>query len=117
MDDALRRRESEVAWELRGAWATLRELVVVWPGGRVRGFVEYVAPTDAFCLMWDGRGTIHVPLGLLPSVRRPHFHEPADGEPVVPPMIRQRVPLPMPGQLSLPLEDRRVDTSDWTAVR
>lgn len=103
------RLESRVAWELRGAWATLREVVVVLDrGGRVRGYVEHVSPTDAFALVWDGHGPAHVPLALVVAVRRPHLHEDAMSDAVPPPPPRARVPLPMPGQLAFALDDPRV---------
>lgn len=104
-DGELRRRESAAAWELRGALAAVREIVVAWPGGRVRGYVEHVSPTDAFALVWDGRSTIHVPLTLGPSVRRPHFHEDDVSEAVAPPA--RRVRRPMSGQLAFVLDDPR----------
>lgn len=40
-EEQLRRRESDAARELRGALITVREVVVAWPGGRVRGYVEH----------------------------------------------------------------------------
>lgn len=99
------RREADCAWELRGHWATLREVVVVWPDGRVRGYVEHVTPTDVFALVWDGRATVHVPLGLLPAVRQPHFDEPLDGNAVSPPPSwRERMTVPhVAGQLAFRL--------------
>lgn len=82
---------------------------MAWPGGRVRGYVQHVAPTDAFALVWDGTATVHVPMSLAPSVRRPHFTEPLDGAPVAPPLLRRpRVLDPTPGQLCFPLTDRRI---------
>jgi hypothetical protein len=107
------RRESECAWELRGAWAIQREIVVAWPGGRVRGYVEHVAATNAFALVWDGTETVHVPLALLPSIRRPHYHEPLDGQAVAPPTPVRRE-LPMAGQLTFAFDDRRVDRSPYS---
>lgn len=97
------RREAAVAWELRGAWAARREVVLVCDGdvSRVRGYVEHVAPTDAFALMWEGAGLAHVPLARVSAVRRPHFDEPLDGCPVTPPPFRVRVPEQLPGQLEM----------------
>jgi hypothetical protein len=98
------REESAVAWELRTAWAKLREVVVIMvppraetvgakgapaDRDRVRGYVTSVSPTDAFALMWDGKDTAHVPLGLVVAVRRPHYQEPLDGKPVPPPPPRE----------------------------
>lgn len=105
--EELGRLESAAAWDLRGAWAVGSEIVVAWPGGRVRGYVEHVSPTDAFALVWDGAHALHVPLGLGPSVRRPHFHEPLDH--VRRPLRRTAVPLPMPGQLAFALNDPQLD--------
>jgi hypothetical protein len=100
------RLERVCAWELRTAWALRREVVLVMgERGRVRGYVQHVAPTDAFALVWDGRGEVHLPCALVATVRRPHFSEPLDGEPVgaVPvPEVRQAPP-PMDGQLALDL--------------
>lgn len=50
-------------------------------------------------------GLFIVPLGLGPSVRRPHFHEPLDGHPVAPPPLRERMPVVLVGQLSFPFRD------------
>lgn len=95
--------ERAAAWELRGAWATQREVVIVLEGdrGRVRGYVEHVAASNAYALIHDGAGTAHVPLVFAAAVRSPHFHEPLDGPEVSLPRRRRSLPLPMPGQLSL----------------
>jgi hypothetical protein len=102
--------ERAVAWDLRGAWARRLEVVLVMAADRerLRGYVEHVASTGAFALVWDGSHAVHAPLALVRAVRRPTAfqpghaqHEPADGEPVGQP--RQRapaIPAPMPGQLS-----------------
>lgn len=103
MTDRLpRRREDEVAWELRGHWATLREVVVVWPGGRVRGYVQHVAPTDAFALIWDGLRETHIPLAVVADVHRPHWTEELDGKPVSKP--ERHVIFVYPGQLQFDLD-------------
>ena len=70
-----RHLESAVAWELRTAWATQREVVVLVDADltRVRGYVEHVAASDAFTVVWDGRELVHVPIALVSAVRRPHF--------------------------------------------
>jgi hypothetical protein len=103
MDHRPQPRESDVAWELRGAWASQREVVVTLdearpgpkhddaPPGRksVRGYVEHVAPTDAFALMWDGRSVAHIPLARVMGVLRTHMDsrgrkvKPREREPIV----------------------------------
>lgn len=87
------RPESALAWELRGHWAARREIVLRLHGGRVRGFVEHVSATGAYAIVdpvsstlpspepWEPP-TLHVPLGLVLSVRRPHFHEDGPLSPV-----------------------------------
>jgi hypothetical protein len=104
--------EAAVAWELRGAWAAAREVVLVLGRAagrppRVRGYVQHVAATGAFALVWDGGGESHVPLALVRAVRRPHFHEARDGGAVAPPPLRPRAPAQLPGQLTMELGDRR----------
>jgi hypothetical protein len=69
--------EAAVAWELRGSWASQRQVALVLKAGRVRGYVEHVAATGAYALVWDGRDVVHVPLALVLAVARPHFHEDA----------------------------------------
>jgi hypothetical protein len=64
---------------------------------RVRGYVEHVAPTDAFALMWDGSGVAHIPLAVVAAVRKPH-HTMSD-LPVVPRVQRRAIVLP--GQLEM----------------
>lgn len=95
--------ERAAAWVLRGAWATQREVVIVLEGdrGRVRGYVQHVAASNAYALIFDGVGATHVPLAFTAAVRSPHFHEPLDGIEVTPPRNRPAIPLPHPGQLSL----------------
>lgn len=101
--------ERAAAWELRGAWGTQREVVIVMEGkrGRVRGYVEHVAASNAYALIFDGRGSAHVPLAFVATVRRPHFHEPDDGDPVPRPARAPREGLPYvhPGQLSFDISD------------
>ncbi len=108
--------ERAAAWELRAAWARHREVVVVLDrqAGRVRGFVEHVSATNAYALVWDGHGTVHLPCALVRAVRVPHEHETAWGEPVAPPPPRSIVALPYvhPDQLALPVGDCR---PDWWA--
>lgn len=97
-----------MAWELRTAWASQREVIVVCAADRqrVRGYVQHVAPTDAFALVWDGRGDAHVPLALVLAVRRPHFSAPEDGGRVEPP---ERPPpiVVLAGQLQFEMADAR----------
>lgn len=95
-------REAAAAWELRGAWAAQREVVVTAGRWRVRGFVAHVAPTGAFAMVWDGRDEVHVPLAQVGAVRRPHFTEPMDGAAVPRPAPRRALPM-LPGQLALDL--------------
>lgn len=100
-----RRIERAIAWELRGAWASRREVVVVlMPAAdrprRLRGYVQRVAATDAYALVWDGVAEAHVPLALVLAVRSPHFSAPEDGDPVGPPPVRVVRAL-LEGQLSL----------------
>lgn len=112
------RLEAAVAWELRGAWATQREVVVVMQGSagrtadtrdapadraRVRGYVEHVAPTDAFAKMWDGSGDVHVPIVRVATVRKPSFSEPLDGNPVAP-RVREPIYVDYGDQLTFEFE-------------
>lgn len=102
-DRPLSHQEDRLAWELRGYMVTLREIVVAWPGGRIRGYVQYVAPTDAFTLIWDGLRETHIPVLIISSIRRPHYHEPLDGKPVERP--QRHVIFVYPGQLQFDLDD------------
>lgn len=99
------RPESAVGWELRGAWASRREIVATLRADRprIRGYVEHVAATDAFALIWDGAGMAHAPIERVLSIRSPHFSEPADGEPVAPPARRRAIVTQPPEQLELDL--------------
>lgn len=105
--------ERAAAWELRGAWATQVEVVVVLEAdrGRVRGYVEHVAASNAYALIWDGIGNAHVPLSMVATVRYPHFHEPLDGERVARPEREPRIPAQIPGQLAFEGEG-----FGWSAV-
>jgi hypothetical protein len=103
-----------VAWELRGAWARGAEVGIRLRGPgrarRVRGRVERVAATGAFAILWDGCGTLHVPVARIAAVVRPHFHSGGDWGPPVEPRregARRPVELPLPGQLSLDVADGR----------
>jgi hypothetical protein len=94
--------ESAIAWQLRGSWGSLKEVGISLAGrGRIRGYVVYVATTNAYALIWDGRGELHVPLQRVQAVRSIHFHEDW-GRPVGPPPRRQTIlPWIHPGQLAL----------------
>lgn len=76
-------RESAVAWELRGAWFSQKEVVIrldpeMTALPRVQGYIEHVASTGAFAVVRDLAGSCHVPLSAVLSVRAPHFDEPLD---------------------------------------
>ena len=71
-DLTLERSEAALAWELRGAWAARKRVVVVLTDRcmvqRVEGFVQRVAVTGAFAII-DGW---HVPMSEVLTVRSPH---------------------------------------------
>lgn len=98
MTVGLRKRESAAAFELRGAWASRKVVSLLLDRDladipRIRGTVERVAATDAFCVVLEPDGfPTHVPLCAVLAVRSPHFHEPAD-EPA-----RTDADAPLPGQ-------------------
>lgn len=108
--------ERNVALELMDAWRTRREVIVVLTApragkredaphapadrSRVRGYVQSVAATCAFALLWDGVADAHIPLALVRAVRVPHFAAPEDGAPVSAPPPRVVIELPE-SQLSL----------------
>lgn len=101
-------RESSVAWELRGAWAS-REPVVLACEKPARwrtlaGWVEHVDASNAAVLFEAVNGeVVSVPCALVLSVRRPHFHEPEDEAILAAPRRVRRVTVldRFPGQLSL----------------
>lgn len=106
-------RESAAAWELRGAWAAQREVVVALDPDlaalpRVQGYVESVSATGAYAVIRDAAGACHVPLTIVLSIREPHFTERTDlpaGQ-LPPPPRRQEVPanqlaFDLTGQLDL----------------
>lgn len=104
----LLKKQTALAWELRGyLWAN-REIVVALRRDalvpRYRGYLVSVSPTDANAVLDDARWDepVTIPLDLVLSVRRPHYHEDGD-EPVRSrPIFRpERGPEPMPGQLML----------------
>lgn len=103
---SLIRRQTALAWELRGhLWRGSEVVIRVEQDDevmRLRGYPVSVSPTDAVLWLDDGQGeepTV-IPLNVVTQVRRPHFHE--DG-----PAQRRRVarlearrgPEPYPGQL------------------
>ncbi|HEX7088688.1 MAG TPA: hypothetical protein VF192_01050 [Longimicrobiales bacterium] len=104
-------REQAHAWDLRGAWAGRRAVVVrLDPDraaiGRLAGYVEHVAPSGAFAVIADlDAGEVHFPCALVLSVRRPHFHEPADRRlRETPPPEGPRRDAPVSGQLCFEFE-------------
>jgi hypothetical protein len=76
---ALERPEVAIAWELRGAWATSRVVVVTLEVppcaiGRLAGKVKRVAVTGAFAVIDDAEsGEWHVPCERILRVAAPHF--------------------------------------------
>jgi hypothetical protein len=99
--------ERALAWDLRGAWAARREVVIVLlDATQVRGYVEHVAPAGGFALVWDRAGILHVPISRVLSVRSTHFHQ--DGQPVPPPPPRVIFTPAPPGQLAFDLNDQRI---------
>lgn len=113
MRGVLAARESAAAWDLRGAWASRRVVVLALDPDRavlprIEGYVEHVAASNAFAeiLELDG-GEISVPCAVILSVRRPHFQEPADAGALLAPDLgrRETVLDRYPGQLSLLPED------------
>ena len=92
-----------MAWQLRGAWASGKEVVVVLDPDlhpvvpRIRGRVVYVSPTGAVAEVDDGTsgGAYSVPCAAVLAIRTPHFTEPLDA---LPPAEPAEV---FPGQLPL----------------
>jgi hypothetical protein len=102
---SLARRESAVAWDLRGAWATRAVVILLldptWTTiPRVVGRVERVSPTDATTDIDQGaaQGRITVPCVAIAAVRRPHFHEPTDRDALAEPGMPPRDLTTLPGQ-------------------
>jgi len=71
----LTRSETAKAWELRGAWAARRVVVLSLSERceprRLEGKVDHVAVTDVFAIV---AGT-HVPMVDVLAVHRPHFSQ------------------------------------------
>jgi hypothetical protein len=71
------RPEQATAWELRGAWAAHRRVVVTLSDRcvvqRVEGLIEAVAVTGAFVVI-DGW---HIPTADVTGVHRPHYTQEA----------------------------------------
>jgi hypothetical protein len=95
---------------MRTAWGAQYEVVVALKDARpgpdipgspadrktVRGYIEHVASTGAFALMWDGGSIVHVPTQRVMGVLRTHYS--MEGKPVSP---REREPIIMyNGQLA-----------------
>ncbi len=96
-------RESAICWELRAAWARLREVALsLVDGGRVCCYVEHVAPSGAFCLVWDGGDELHVPVAMIAAVRQLSYEEGDFVFPLAPPRLRSRAPVQIFGQMELP---------------
>lgn len=105
---SLIRKQTALAWELRGHALHGREVVLALNGGssipRLRGYVVGISATDSCAEVDDARWPEPrlVPLDRILSVRRPHFHEdgeaPARSRPVA---ERATDPAPFPGQLRL----------------
>lgn len=72
---------SALAWEARACWATGRRVSLVLGEGasvpRLAGVITAVAPTGAFLRVRPDEETddVHVPMGVVLSLSRPHFHE------------------------------------------
>jgi hypothetical protein len=97
-------RASLAAWDLRAAWATQRVVILILDDSiaqvrRVAGRVVHVSPTDARAVIdqLDGE-RIDVPCAVVLTVRRPHFHEPADMAALEPVLVESQ----LSGQLAFP---------------
>ncbi|MGH2938304.1 MAG: hypothetical protein ACRDPE_09320 [Solirubrobacterales bacterium] len=105
----LLKKQSSLAWELRGYLWGAAEIVVSCRRDalvpRYRGYVVSVSPTDATFELDDARWgePVLIPVDLVLTVRRPHYHEdgpePERDRPVVRPAIQSYQQ--MPGQLTL----------------
>lgn len=98
-------RESMAAWDLRAAWATRAVVVLsldpdVAVMARLAGYVERVSPTGATADLepigapaesWEAGGLITVPCAAVLSVRKPHWHEPADAAALCAPRRERRL--------------------------
>jgi hypothetical protein len=112
----LLKKQASLAWELRRyLWGALEVVVSCRRDAlvpRYRGYVVSVSPTDSTALLDDARWDepVLIPLNLVLTVRRPHYHEdgpePERDRPVVRPAIQSYQP--MPGQLTLGGEPRPV---------
>lgn len=71
----LERPEQSIAWELRGAWAAHKPVVVTLSPrcliDRVEGLIEHVAVTGAFAVI-DGW---HIPCVDVLAVHKPHYSQ------------------------------------------
>jgi hypothetical protein len=111
MPDSVANRESAIAWQLRGAWASRRAVVITLDAertivARVEGYVEYVSPTGATAEVDDLDGDrITVPTSVVRSVRKPHFHEPHDARAAAAPPRTPRDLAPPGDQLAFDFPD------------
>ena len=76
---------SAVGWELRGALASRRPVVLSLSERctqrRLEGRVNGVAATDAYCVVQPhDEPPLHIPLEDVLAVHRPHFTQHADQE-------------------------------------
>ena len=103
----LAHRESGAAWELRGAWASRRVIVILLDPAvaalpRVAGWVEHVSPTDALAVVETLEGErIDVPCSAVLATRKPHFSEPEDRPALAAPSREPRRLEVDPNQLAL----------------
>lgn len=71
----LERREQQTAWELRGAWASGRRVVLTLSDRcqvrRVEGVVSYVSTTGAFVVAQGW----HIPTAEILGVAAPHHSQ------------------------------------------
>ena len=106
MSNLLRRSEA-VAWELRTHLLYEREIILRLVEGaslkRLRGNVVSVHGTGQTCQLEDARfeDPVTVPVSMIESIRRPHFHEPEDGLLPAPPPARRELPYIDPNQMTL----------------
>lgn len=111
-------REQAHAWDLRGAWAGRRPVVVRLDGERVEvdrlaGYVEHVSPSGAYAVVDDlDRGEVHFPCAVVLAVIRPHFHEPGAADLLAARPSRGPALAVPPGQLAFELGDRRPEPGE-----
>lgn len=118
------KKQSALAWELRGCLWTRFEVVITLREDalvkRVRGYVVEVSPTDVTAVIDDARWEepITVLLEMVLTIRRPHYHEdgpePERHRPIVQP---SRGPEPMPGQMTLGGDPPEVSKRSFIAMQ